>query len=92
MTITAKPLTQTLTPGYTRRRPIGHLTATCKATLVPEEFVWMIREWQNFTGGEEDSDFNVIMERITPITHTRVWICDRDGPDSRPLLMLPEDY
>ena len=86
------PSQSSLTPGYTRHRPIGAMTSNARATLSPEELVWVMQEWIRFTGGPEDEDFNVIMERKTPITGTRVWVVDRDGPESRPMLMLPEDY
>ena len=86
------PSHSSLTPGYTRHRPIGAMTSNAQATLSPEELIWVMQEWIRFTGGPEDEDFNVIMERNTQITGTRVWVVDRDGPESRPMLMLPEDY
>lgn len=83
--------TPTLSPGYTIRRPIRMMTAAARATLSILEVAWIAREWANFEGAEEDSDLNVIMERITP-SGTRVWVMDRDGEDGIVMLMLPEDY
>jgi hypothetical protein len=82
----------TLTPGYTRMRRIGAMTATIGASLAIEEIAWIVQEWSRFEGGPEDCDWNVIMERITPITGTRIWVMDRDGTKSLPILMLPGDY
>lgn len=82
----------TLSRNYTRNRPIGAITANALNTLHPAELPWILRQWRDFTGGAEDSDFNVICELVTPISKTRVWVVDRDGEDSQPLLMLPSDY
>lgn len=82
----------TLSRNYTHNRPIGCVTANALNTLHPAELAWVARQWRDFTGGVEDCDFNVICELTTPISKTRVWICDRDGEDSQPMLMLPEDY
>ncbi len=89
---TLATLKPTLTPGYTSRRRIGVMTATVKATLTIEELIWVAGQWARFTGGEEDFDFNVLAEFTTPVTQTRVWICDRDGEESVPCLMTPSDY
>ncbi len=85
-------IAQTLSPNYTKQRPIGHVTSNALNTLHPAELAWIVREWSRFTGGPEDHDYNVICELTTPISNTRVWICDRDGEDAQPMLMLPEDY
>lgn len=82
----------TLSPNYTRSRPIGCVTANALNTLHPAELAWVARQWRDFTGGKEDYDFNVICELKTPISETRVWVVDRDGEESQPMLMLPEDY
>lgn len=84
--------TKTLSPNYTTKRPIRMTTSNAINTLHPAELIWAMREWTNFEGGPEDSDYNVICELKTPITQTRIWIVDRDGPESTPMLMLPEDY
>ena len=85
-------LAHTLPLDYTKNRPIRHMTASIKATLHPLEFIWIAGQWANFSGGPEDYEYSVIMERTTPITNTRVWICDRDGEDGIVLLMMPSDY
>lgn len=84
--------TTTLSPNYTRMRPIGAVTANALNTLHPADLPWIARQWARFTGGKEDYDFNVICELNTPTSNTRVWIVDRDGEESAPMLMLPEDY
>lgn len=84
--------TKTLSPGYTRNRPVRRMTSTVRDILNPLEFLWVSKMWCNFEGGPEDYDFSVIYELTTPITNTRVWVVDRDGPESEPMLMLPEDY
>ena len=84
--------TSALSPNYTRMRPIGHVTSNALNTLHPAELGWIMREWNNYLGSEEDCDFNVICELVTPISKTRIWICDRDGPESSPLILLPSDY
>jgi hypothetical protein len=80
----------TLSPDYTKKRPIGYLTSNAKASLSILDILWITREWLNFQGGPEDYDFSVIMEVTTP-TGIRVWVHDRDE-ESKPILMLPEDY
>ncbi len=84
--------TQTLSPNYTLRRPIGHMTSSIFDELHPAELAWIVRQWRDFTGGPEDCDFNVICELVTPISGTKVWVIDRDGEESQPMLMLPSDY
>lgn len=84
--------TNTLPANYTASRPIRLMTAAAKASLTLEELAWVAREWRQFTGGPEDSAFNVIMERKTPITATRIWVMDRDGEDGAVIVMLPQDY
>lgn len=84
--------TATLSPNYTARRPVRYTTAAALDVLHPAELIWIMRAWHRFEGGPEDRDFNVICELVTPISNTRVWIVDRDGPDSSPMLMLPSDY
>lgn len=86
------PSPATLSVDYTKMRRIGAVTSNAQATLAPEELAWVLREWAKFTGGPEDEDWNVIMERVTPMTQTRIWVVDRDGTQSVPVLMLPEDY
>jgi len=81
-----------LTPGYTQRRRIGSITSNCLATVTTEELAWIGAQWNAYTGSDEDQDYNVIAEFTTPITDTRVWVFDRDGPDSSPIIMLPSDY
>jgi hypothetical protein len=83
--------TSTLPPGYCRNRPIFHISANAMASLTHLEIAWVISEWASFTGGPEDQPYNVIMERTSPQMEIRVWVCDRDGEDSLPILMLPED-
>lgn len=82
----------TLSPHYTARRPIRHTTVAALDVLHPAELLWVMRAWLRFEGGAEDCDYNVICELTTPVTQIRVWIVDRDGPDSSPMLMLPSDY
>ncbi len=81
----------TLPHNYTRNRKIGFITAAIRDTLSPLEQMWIAEEWRNFRGGPEDEIFNVIMERTCP-NGTVVWVMDRDGPDSEPIMMLPSDY
>lgn len=81
----------TLPENYTSRRPIGAVTRNCAATLGVLEAAWVVCEWRKFRGGIEDEPFNVIMEKETP-SGVRVWVVDRDGPESLPVMMLPEDY
>ncbi len=83
--------TNTLPANYCLNRPVGLITRNAAATLGAVEAAWVARAWAEFTGGEEDEAFNVIMERTTP-SGVRVWVMDRDGPDSLPTMMLPEDY
>jgi hypothetical protein len=82
----------TLPPKYTTNRPIGYMSQNAKAALDLFELAWIVKELKNFLGGPEDYEFSVIMERTTPHTKTRVWVIDRDGIDSSPMIILPEDY
>jgi hypothetical protein len=68
------------------------MTSTVRDILNPLELLWISKMWRNFEGGPEDYDFSVIYELTTPITNTRIWVVDRDGPESEPMLMLPSDY
>ncbi len=84
--------TPTLSKNYTRNRPIGYVTSNALDTLHPAELSWVAKQWRDFEGGIEDQDYNIIFELHTPISKTRTWVCDRDGPESSPMLMLPSDY
>ena len=84
--------TKTLSPNYTKGRPIRNITSNCLDVIHPEELLWISHQWRDFEGGPEDYDFSVIYELTTPITNTRIWVVDRDGPESEPMLMLPSDY
>lgn len=84
--------THTLSRFYTRMRPIGFMTANARNTLTATELLWIDEQWRAFRGGPEDGPYNVICDLTTPQSGTRVWVMDRDGPDSWPMLMLPEDY
>ena len=84
--------TKNLSQNYTLNRPIRYTTSSVLDVLHPSELLWISREWSRHEGGPEDHDYNVILEKVTPITNTRVWVVDRDGPESEPMLMLPEDY
>ena len=84
--------TKTLSQKYTKNRPIRYTTSNALDVLHPSELLWISRQWRDFEGGPEDHDFSMIYELTTPITKTRVWVVDRDGPESEPMLMLPEDY
>lgn len=88
MVATAQP---TLPANYTRSRPIGSITRNAAVVLGVVEAAWVVAKWKEFQGGEEDCPFNVIMEVKTP-SGVRAWVVDRDGEDSLPMLMLPEDY
>lgn len=81
-----------LPAGYTRSRPIFYITANAMAALTHLEIAWVIGEWASFTGGPDDEPYNVLMERTSPQMGIKVWVCDRDGVDSSPMMMLPEDY
>ena len=81
----------TLPANYTRSRPIGSITRNAAVTLGAVEAAWTMAAWRAFQGGPEDQPYNVIMEATTP-SGVRVWVVDRDGEDSLPMLMLPEDY
>jgi hypothetical protein len=83
--------TKTLSPGYTTRRPVRYTTAAALDVLHPAELIWVMREWARFQGGPEDYDYSVIMEKVSPITHTTIWVMDRGGPESETILMLPSD-
>ena len=82
---------QTLPDNYTKSRPIRLMTANARATLSILDVAWICSEWAGFTGGPEDFEFSVIMERTTP-SGVVVWTYDRDGPDAPVMLMLPSDY
>lgn len=84
--------TKTLSPNYTRNRPVRYMTSNVLDVLHPAELIWVARQWRDFEGGPEDYDFNVIYELISPVTQTKIWIVDRNGEDSFPTLMLPSDY
>jgi len=53
-------------------RRIGAVTPNAQATFAPEELAWWPREWVNFTGGPEEEDWNVVMEKINTMTGTRI--------------------
>jgi hypothetical protein len=82
---------KTLSANYTLNRPIRYTTSNALDVLHPAELLWIAREWRNFEGSQEDSDYNIIFEKVTPITNTRIWIVDR-SPETEPMLMLPSDY
>jgi hypothetical protein len=83
--------TTTLSPNYTRSRPIGAITSNALDVLHPAELAWVARCWARYEGNAEDCDYNVICELRTPITDTRVWVVDRNE-ELEPMLMLPSDY
>ena len=83
--------TKTLSQNYTLNRPIRYTTSSALDVLHPSELLWIARQWRDYEGGPEDSDYNVIYELTTKITNTRVWVVDR-SIEPETMLMLPSDY